>query len=54
VQVELPGTDGAVGARIVRSERGTLALSFRQEATLLARVDRALAHIGTLGTKAAA
>jgi methyl-accepting chemotaxis protein len=54
VQVELPGVDGALGARIVRSERGILALAFRQDASLLARVDRALAHIGTLGGKAAA
>ncbi len=54
VQLALPGLDGAVGARIVRSERGLLALSFRQEAALLARVDRALAHIGMPGTKAAA
>ena len=54
VQVELPGADGAVGARIVRSERGMLALAFRQDAALLPRVNQALAHIGALGTKAAA
>jgi methyl-accepting chemotaxis protein len=54
VQIELPGVAGAVGTRIVRSERGMLALAFRQDATILARVDRALAHIGALGGKAAA
>lgn len=54
VQVELPGTDGAVGARIVRCEHGVLGLAFRQDAALLACVDQALAHIDALARKAAA
>ena len=54
VQVELPGTDGSLGARTVRSARGELALAFRQDAAMLRRVDQALAHIGALASKAAA
>ncbi|HEY1933789.1 MAG TPA: methyl-accepting chemotaxis protein [Acetobacteraceae bacterium] len=46
VQVELPGASGAVAARIVRSARGMLALTFRQDAAMLRCVDQALAHIG--------
>ena len=53
VQVELPGADGVVTARIVRSENGLLALTFRQDDAMLRRVDRALARIGD-GTAAAA
>ena len=41
----LPGTDGAVAARVVRAADGLLALVFRQEAASLERVDRALDHI---------
>jgi methyl-accepting chemotaxis protein len=54
VQVELPGADGSVGARTVRSARGELALAFRQDAAVLQRVDQALTHIGALGGRAAA
>jgi hypothetical protein len=53
VQVELPGVDGTVTARTVRSEDGHLALAFRQDEAMLRRVDRALARIGA-GTAATA
>jgi len=45
VQVELPGAAGAVSARVVRSERGLLALAFRQDAAVLRSVDQAMARI---------
>jgi len=53
VQVELPGAAGAVSARVVRSERGLLALAFRQDAAVLRSVDQAMARI-TAGAVAAA
>jgi methyl-accepting chemotaxis protein len=53
VQVELPGAEGAVAARTVRSRDGLLALAFRQDEAVLRRVDQALARIGA-GTLAAA
>jgi methyl-accepting chemotaxis protein len=46
VGLELPGIDGVVKARAVRSEDGVLALAFRQDAADLQRVDRVLARIG--------
>jgi methyl-accepting chemotaxis protein len=45
VRLELPGTDGFVAARIVRSENGLLALAFHQGDEMLRRVDQALAYI---------
>jgi methyl-accepting chemotaxis protein len=42
VEIELPNAGGAVGARVVRSGGGNLALVFRQDAEALARVDRAV------------
>jgi methyl-accepting chemotaxis protein len=55
VQVLLPGASAAVTARTVRSQDGILALTFRQDAAMLRRVDAALEHIGAKGmTKAAA
>jgi methyl-accepting chemotaxis protein len=46
VDLELPGADGSVTARVVRCDRGVLALAFRQEATMLRRVDQVLTRIG--------
>ena len=43
VPIELPGGDARVVARIVRSEKGVLALAFRQDAAILRGVDQALA-----------
>ena len=54
VRIELPGTDEAVVARMVRSTGGALALTFRQDAAMLRRVDAALEHIGRQGQRAAA
>lgn len=54
VNLELPGADGAVGARIVWSRTGVLARAFRQDEAMLRLVDRALAHIGGSVTQAAA
>ncbi len=54
VEVDLPGAGGQVPARTVRLKEGLLALAFRQEATVLRRVDAALEHIAALATKAAA
>jgi methyl-accepting chemotaxis protein len=45
VQLTLPGTDGAVGARVVWSRNGVLALAFRQDAATLRQVDQALASV---------
>jgi len=45
VQIELPGADGAVGARTVRSKDGLLGLAFRQNEVMLRRVDQALAAL---------
>ena len=46
VQLELPGAEGVVTARIIRSENGVLALAFRQDEEMLRRVDAALEEIG--------
>ena len=54
VQVDLPGTGGSVAARVVHSERGSLALAFRQEEAMLRRIDAALEQIGTQGMSRAA
>ena len=54
VQVELPGAGGAVTGRAVRWQNGMLALAFRQEETMLRRVDQALDRIATGAMKAAA
>lgn len=53
ITLVLPGSDGPVVARLVRSERGSLALCFRQDATTLSRVDRALDRIGQRTARAA-
>jgi methyl-accepting chemotaxis protein len=54
VKIELPGGDDAVVARMVRNTGGVLALTFRQDAAMLRRVDAALEHIGRQGLRAAA
>jgi hypothetical protein len=46
VEIDLPGSDKAVVARMVRSRDGLLALAFRQDAAVLRRVDSALDNIG--------
>jgi methyl-accepting chemotaxis protein len=46
LELALPGTDGFVVARAVRSENGMLGLAFRQGGETLRRVDQAIAHIG--------
>jgi methyl-accepting chemotaxis protein len=46
VMVALPGTTALIQARVLRSEGGHLALSFRQGQAALADVDKALAMIG--------
>jgi methyl-accepting chemotaxis protein len=48
VQVVLPGADAPVGARTARTRDGLLVLSFRQDETMLRRVDAALSHIGSI------
>lgn len=45
VEIDLPGSDKAVVARMVRRRDGLLALAFRQDAAVLRRVDLALDHI---------
>jgi hypothetical protein len=54
VQVELPGADGAVTARVVRWENGLLAVAFRQDEAMLRRIDQTLEHIAAGTAKAAA
>jgi methyl-accepting chemotaxis protein len=54
VQLQLPGINETVAARVVRSGRGGLALAFRQNATVMQSVDQALAHIGATGQQRAA
>jgi hypothetical protein len=46
VQLQLPGANGLVVARTVRSEKGVLALAFRQDESVLRQVDTSLEHIG--------
>jgi methyl-accepting chemotaxis protein len=46
VQLHLPGTDGIVTARAVRSENGLLGLAFHQGPEMLQRVDQTLAYLG--------
>ncbi len=52
IEIDLPGGEDAVTARVVRGEGGRLALVFGSEPSILARVDRALDTIG--GYRAAA
>jgi methyl-accepting chemotaxis protein len=54
VQVELPGAGASVAARVVRNERGSLVLAFRQDAAMLRRVDAALDQIAARGVSKAA
>lgn len=53
VTLELPGADGPVEARTVRSDNGVLGLTSRQDDGVVSQVDRALDHIGR-GPRAAA
>jgi hypothetical protein len=46
VEVELPGAEGAVAGRVVRSGGDELAVVFTQEPAALARIDRALDRLG--------
>jgi methyl-accepting chemotaxis protein len=46
VQVLLPGADQPVGARVAATRDGLLVLAFRQDETMLRRVDTALTRIG--------
>ncbi len=54
IQVMLPGVDVPVTARTARTRNGMLALAFRQEETMLRRVDMALARIGAPAARALA
>jgi methyl-accepting chemotaxis protein len=45
VRLELPGTDGDVVGRTIRSVDGVLGLAFQQGEETLRRIDQALAHI---------
>ena len=45
VSIALPGADGTIVARVVRSGGGMLALAFRQDEAMLRRVDQSLAFI---------
>jgi methyl-accepting chemotaxis protein len=54
VQVELPGTQGAVAARTVHSQGHVLGLAFRQDAEMLQRIDEAMAHISAIAVRKAA
>jgi methyl-accepting chemotaxis protein len=54
VQIELPGADRPVMARIVRFEDGVLGLAFRQNEATLLLVDQALAVIGARAGEASA
>jgi hypothetical protein len=47
VELDLPGTDGELAARLVRSSAGVLALSFQQTDDALRRVDQAMERIQT-------
>ncbi len=49
VQVVLPGVAEPVGARVVRSGNGSLALAFREDPAMLRQVDRALDYIARDG-----
>jgi methyl-accepting chemotaxis protein len=51
VQVMLPGIDSPVTARVARTQNGVLALAFRQDETMLRRLDLALARIGALAPR---
>jgi methyl-accepting chemotaxis protein len=54
VQLQLPGADGTVIARTVRSDKGVLGLAFRQSDDTALRVNQALAHIRTMPISKAA
>jgi hypothetical protein len=54
VRLVLPGTGEAIAARVVRTAPRLLGLTFRQEAAILALVDRSLRHIGGSPKRAAA
>ena len=54
VHLGLPGADGRITARVVRCERGVMAVAFRQEVSMLRRVDQVLLRIGGQGVAAAA
>ena len=45
VEVQLPGVDGSVPARVTRAGDGILALMFDQDATALARIDQILSAL---------
>jgi methyl-accepting chemotaxis protein len=53
VELDLPGADTPVTARLVRSGGGLLALSFQQNDSVLKQVDQAMEQIGTAAPKAA-
>jgi hypothetical protein len=53
VQVELPGADGAVTARVVRWESGLLVFAFRQDEAMLRRIDQTLEKGAAAMAKAA-
>ena len=54
VEIDLPGADGPVSARAVRSESGVLGIIFRQDEMTLRRVDKVLATIAPPSQRAAA
>lgn len=47
ILVELPGTGGTAPARVVRTERGKLCITFRQDPATLKRVERTLDMIAS-------
>jgi len=49
VEVDLPGSGGAVTARAARTSDGLLALAFRQDQAMLRRVDAALEQLAAKG-----
>ena len=54
VELGLPGADGLIAGRVVRSEAGVVALSFRQYNGTLTRVDQAVDRIAATAARDAA
>ena len=54
VELNLPGADGPVAARVVRSDGNVLALSFQQNERVLEIVGQAITFIDAIAVEAAA
>ena len=54
VQLELPGADGVVSGRVLRSHNGVLGLAFRQDEAMVRRVDHAMMRISAGAMSSAA